>query len=69
MVCYSDLANHYRLTFALHHYHSFSITEINEMMPYEKDIYISMIQKILKSKEGADTPNDRISKDEEQYYR
>ena len=38
-----DLENYYKLNFALMQYHKYSLTEIENMMPWEKDIYVMML--------------------------
>ena len=39
-----DLENYYRLNFALIQYHKYSLTEIENMMPWERDIYVGLLQ-------------------------
>lgn len=41
----------YQLNFALMQYHKYSLTEIENMIPFERDIYIVMLQQYLKEKE------------------
>jgi len=36
--------------FALAQHHKYSITEIEEMIPYERDIYVDMLMTFLKDK-------------------
>jgi len=46
-----DLENYYRLNFALMQYHKYSLTEIENMMPWERDIYVSLLQQHLEEEE------------------
>jgi len=39
-----DLESHYRINFALMQYHKYSLTELENMMPWERDIYNSLLQ-------------------------
>ena len=39
-----DLENYYRLNFALMQYHKYSLTEIENLIPWERDIYVGLIQ-------------------------
>jgi hypothetical protein len=39
-----DLENYFRLNFALIQYHKYSLTEIENMMPWERDIYVGLLQ-------------------------
>ena len=42
-----SLASDFRLNFALMQYHKYSLTEIENMMPWERDIYVSLLQQHL----------------------
>jgi hypothetical protein len=35
--------NHYKTNFALMQYHKYSLEELDNMMPFEREIYISML--------------------------
>jgi len=35
------------------HHHSYSLTEIENMMPYERDIYVAMLKSYLEEQEEA----------------
>ena len=43
-----DLENYYKLNFALIQYHKYSLTEIENMMPWERDIYVELLKQHLK---------------------
>ena len=40
---YNNLSNYYRLTFQLMQHHKYSITELENMIPFERDIYFAML--------------------------
>tara|TARA_Y100001938_G_C8021298_1_gene395470 strand:- start:490 stop:675 length:186 start_codon:yes stop_codon:yes gene_type:complete len=42
-----NLENYFRLNFALMQYHKYSLTEIENMMPWERDIYVGLLQQHL----------------------
>ena len=42
-----DLENYYRLNFALIQYHKWSLTEIESMMPWERDVYVELLKQHL----------------------
>ena len=42
-----DLENYYKINFALLQYHKYSLTEIENLIPWERDIYIAMLQQHL----------------------
>lgn len=49
-----DLYNHYKLNFDLTQHHSFTLSELNEMIPFEREVYVDMIlQKIEKEKNNG----------------
>tara|TARA_R100000008_G_C3491003_1_gene118717 strand:+ start:279 stop:443 length:165 start_codon:yes stop_codon:yes gene_type:complete len=39
-----DLESYFRINFALMQYHKYSLTEIENMMPWERDTYISLLK-------------------------
>ena len=42
-----DLENYYKINFALLQYHKYSLTEIENLITWERDIYIGMLQQHL----------------------
>ena len=46
-----DLEAYFRLNFALIQYHKYSLTEIENMMPWERDIYVGLLQAHLEEEE------------------
>ena len=42
-----DLENYFRLNFALMQYHKYSLWEIENMIPWERDVYIGLLQQHL----------------------
>lgn len=41
--------NHYKILFDITQYHKLSMTDINEMIPYEREIYVDMIVEKMNS--------------------
>ena len=39
-----DLESYYRINFALMQFHKYSLTEIENMMPWERDIYLTLLK-------------------------
>ena len=39
-----DLMNYYKINFALLQYHKYSLTEIENLIPWERDVYISLLE-------------------------
>jgi hypothetical protein len=46
-----DLEGFYKLNFALMQYHKYSLTEIENMIPWERDIYVALLQQHLEEEE------------------
>jgi len=42
-----SLENYFRLNFALMQYHKYSLTEIENWMPWERDIYVGLLKQHL----------------------
>jgi len=39
-----DLESYFRINFALMQFHKYSLTEIENMMPWERDIYLTLLK-------------------------
>jgi len=46
-----DLEGYYKLNFALMQYHKYSLTEIENLMPWERDIYVELLKQHLEEEE------------------
>jgi hypothetical protein len=46
-----DLENYYKLNFALMQYHKYSLTEIENLMPWERDVYVTLLKQHLEEEE------------------
>ena len=42
-----DLENYYKINFALIQFHKYSLTEVENWMPWERDVYIGLLQQHL----------------------
>ena len=42
-----DLENYFRLNFALMQYHKWSLSEIENLIPWERDIYVELLKQHL----------------------
>ena len=41
---HDSLVNHYRTNFAMMQNHQYSLTELDNMVPYEREIYVALLQ-------------------------
>lgn len=46
-LCHESLHSYYKMNFALMQYHKYSLTEIEEMIPFEKEIYVALLVQFL----------------------
>lgn len=51
MLCHTNLALYYQTIFALAQHHKYQISEIESLMPYERDIYFTMLVEYVKKLE------------------
>lgn len=43
MVCHNNLYVYYKTIFALAQNHKYSLSDIDDLMPYERDIYVDLL--------------------------
>jgi hypothetical protein len=43
-MAHMELESYFRLNFALMQFHKYSLTEIENMMPWERDSYVALLQ-------------------------
>ena len=55
MLSHDSLANHYQTNFAMIQHHKWSLTELDTMIPFERQIYVSLLQQWIKEE------NERVS--------
>lgn len=48
---HESLANMYQLNFALMQHHKYSLTEIENMIPWERDVYVGFLKNYLEQQE------------------
>ena len=46
-----DLENYFRLNFSLIQYHKWNLTEIENLIPWERDVYVGLLQQHLEEEE------------------
>jgi len=51
MTGYSNIAVYYNTLFSLVHHHKYSMEELYNMFPYERDLFVDLIMKHLKEVE------------------
>jgi len=48
---HDSLANYFKTNFALMQHHKWSLSDLEEMMPWERYIYIDLLQEFLREQE------------------
>ena len=43
-MAHTNLESYFKVNFALIQLHKYSLTEVEKMIPWEKDVYISLLQ-------------------------
>jgi hypothetical protein len=51
ILSHNTLANYYQTNFSLMQYHKYSLSDIETMVPWERDIYVNMLVEYLKKLE------------------
>ena len=46
-MAHEDLASYYNTNFALMQHHKYSLTELENMIPWERDIYLTLLQQYI----------------------
>jgi len=48
---HDSLANMYQLNFAMMQHHNYSLTELDDMIPFEREIYVTLLKNFLDEQE------------------
>lgn len=48
MLSHDNLFNFYKLNFSLMQFHDYSLTELDNMLPWEREIYVGMLIQHIK---------------------
>ena len=46
-MAHTDLASYFKINFALMQHHKYSITELENMIPWEKDVYVALLEQYI----------------------
>lgn len=46
-LAHDTLHNFYKLNFALMQYHKYTLQDLESMIPFERDVYVAMLQQYL----------------------
>jgi hypothetical protein len=51
IIGHESLENYFRVNFALVQYHKYSLTEIENMIPWEREIYLTLLENHIREEE------------------
>jgi len=57
MLSHNNLSLYYQKIFAMAQHHKYSITEIENMLPYERDIYFQMLADFIQKQKEEQQRN------------
>jgi hypothetical protein len=46
-MAHESLASYYKINFALLQHHKYSLTDLENMLPWEREIYVSLLQQYI----------------------
>jgi hypothetical protein len=46
-MAHTNLESYYQTNFALMQHHKYSLTELENMMPWEREVYVSLLQSYI----------------------
>jgi hypothetical protein len=56
-MAHEDLASYYKTNFALVQHHKYSLTELENMIPWEREVYISLLQQYIEEENMKNQSN------------
>jgi hypothetical protein len=57
-MAHTDLASYYKINFAMVQHHKYSLTELENMIPWEREIYITLLTQYIEEENLKNgTPN------------
>ena len=46
-MAHENLESYYKVNFALMHHHKYSLSELENMIPWEREVYLSLLQQYI----------------------
>jgi hypothetical protein len=54
---HEDISSYYKVNFALMQHHKYSLTELENMMPWEREVYLSLLQQYIEEENLKNSRN------------
>jgi len=48
MMSHDELVNYYKINFALIKFHNYTLEDLENMLPWERDVYVSLLIRYIK---------------------
>lgn len=59
-MAHEDIASYYKVNFALMQHHKYSLTELENMIPWEREIYLSLLQQYIEEETLKQRQNNAL---------
>ncbi len=59
-MAHEDIASYYKVNFALMQHHKYSLTELENMIPWEREIYLSLLQQYIEEENLKQRQNNAL---------
>jgi hypothetical protein len=56
-MAHEDLASYYKTNFALIQHHKYSLTELENMIPWEREVYLTLLQQFIEEENLKNSTN------------
>ena len=60
-MAHTDLASYFKVNFALMQHHKYSLTELENMIPWEREIYITLLKQYLEDEKLKEQQANGVS--------
>ena len=57
-MAHENLASYYKINFALIQHHKYSLTELENMMPWEREVYVSLLHQYIEEENLKNNSNN-----------
>ena len=58
---HDSLENYYKTNFALMQHHKYSLTELEDMIPWERDVYVNLLIAHIQEEERRQKADENLS--------
>jgi len=59
-MAHTSLESYFKINFALMQHHKYSLTEIENMIPWEKDVYVTLLEQYIEEENLKNKQNSGI---------